>query len=48
MDELLLICSTQLSANTETQTVAVIVVQKSTDEMQQMGGREEGWKQAFP
>lgn len=33
MDELLLICSTQLSAHSESQTVAVNVVQESTDEM---------------
>ena len=33
IDKLLLICLTQLSANTETETVAVNVVQKSTDEM---------------
>lgn len=48
MDEFELICSTQLSGNTGTQTVTVIVVQGSTDEMQQMGGSVERWKQAFP
>lgn len=46
--ELELTCLTQLSANTETQTAVVTMVQESTDEMEQTRGIETGWKQAFP